>query len=271
MPSPFPGMDPYLERHWGDVHHNLITYARDALHPRLPRDLRARVEERVEVALPLSEPRFIVPDLRVLERKSKPGRKSTPANHSSVAVAEPLIVVTHERVNEGFIEIRDVASGNRIVTVIEVLSLSNKLPGIDREKYLQKREELLNGAVSLVEIDFLRTGARPLPIHPLRLPPDHRTPYLIWVQRGWRASKVEVYRIPLRERLPVIRIPLRETDEDIPLNLQPLIDQCYENGDYEADLDYQRDPDPPLDRADARWADALLRKTGYRKRRKQRR
>ncbi len=28
MPSPFPGMDPYLESHWRDVHHSLITYTR---------------------------------------------------------------------------------------------------------------------------------------------------------------------------------------------------------------------------------------------------
>ncbi|MCK4452049.1 MAG: DUF4058 family protein [Anaerolineae bacterium] len=30
MPSPFPGMDPYLEYpvRWPDVHHSLITYIR---------------------------------------------------------------------------------------------------------------------------------------------------------------------------------------------------------------------------------------------------
>jgi hypothetical protein len=49
MKSPFPGMDPYLEQHWGDVHHNLITFAQGLLNDHLPRDLRARVEERVLV------------------------------------------------------------------------------------------------------------------------------------------------------------------------------------------------------------------------------
>jgi hypothetical protein len=71
--------------------------------------------------------------------------------------------------------------------------------------------------------------------------------------------------------LPVIRIPLRQTDADVPLDLQALIDQCYRNGDYEDDLNYQTDPYPPLDPDDARWADALLRKLGRRSRRRPRR
>jgi len=68
----------------------------------------------------------------------------------------------------------------------------------------------------------------------------------------------------LRERLPVIRIPLRATDDDIPLHLQPLIDQCYHNGDYDADINYDEAAEPPLKGADARWADSLLRNAGRR-------
>jgi hypothetical protein len=44
MRSPFPGMDPYLEQFWGDVHHRLITYLSDAIQKQLPGDLRARVD-----------------------------------------------------------------------------------------------------------------------------------------------------------------------------------------------------------------------------------
>jgi Protein of unknown function (DUF4058) len=91
------------------------------------------------------------------------------------------------------------------------------------------------------------------------------------VRRGWEATKVEVYRVPLRERLPVIRIPLRETDDDVPLDLPALVAQCYRNGDYQADIDYQVDPDPPLGAEDAGWADALLRQAGRRVRRQARR
>lgn len=67
MPSPFPGMDPYLEPHWGDVHQSLITYARDQLNGRLPRPLRARTEERVFVEQGEGEGRSRYPDVRVLD------------------------------------------------------------------------------------------------------------------------------------------------------------------------------------------------------------
>ena len=49
MKSPFPGMDPYLERYWGDVHAKLMVYACDQINECLPKDLLARVEETVYV------------------------------------------------------------------------------------------------------------------------------------------------------------------------------------------------------------------------------
>ncbi len=262
-------MDPYLERHWGDVHHRLITYASDQLRKVLPRELRARVEERVFVESPDGYVRGFRPDVRVLERrKGKPRRsKAAPA----LALAEPLVLQTDEEATQGFIEIRDASSGHRVVTVIEVLSPSNKVPGDGREKYLQKRQELRDGKVSLVEIDLVRTGKRPLPLPLEKLPLSFRTPYQVWVRRGWEAVRIEVYRVPLREPLPTIRIPLRQTDTDVPLDLQALIDECYLNGDYEGDIDYEIDPQPPLDRADAGWADSLLRKPGRRSRGRARR
>ena len=78
------------------------------------------------------------------------------------------------------------------------------------------------------------------------LPPSFQTPYHVWVRRGWESIKVEIYRVPLQERLPVIRIPLRQTETDVALDLQALIDECYRNGDYENDLNYQVEPQPPL-------------------------
>jgi hypothetical protein len=125
--------------------------------------------------------------------------------------------------------------------------------------------------VSLVEIDLIRAGTRPLPVPVDDLPPPFRTSYQVWTRRGWELLKVEIYRVPLRERLPVIRIPLRQTDADVPLDLQALIEECYRNGKYEDDIDYQVDPYPPLDPSEARWADALLRKLGRRPRRQPKR
>jgi hypothetical protein len=262
MKSPFPGMDPYLEQHWGDVHASCIIYARDQLQEYLPNDLRARVEERVFVESPQEKERTIYPDVRVIERESRKGPAVAPAG--GLAVAEPLVIhLGDEPVSQGFIEILDVGSGKRIVTVIEVLSLSNKVPGEGQKLYLHKQRELKDGRVSLVEIDLLRAGKRVTNAPPERIPETHRTPYQVCVRRGWESTAVEIYRVPLRERLPIIKVPLRETDADVPLDLQALIDQCYRNGRYD-DLNYTADPNPSLDPADAAWADELLRGQGLR-------
>jgi hypothetical protein len=260
MRSPFPGMDPYLEQFWGDIHHRLITYMSDALQKELPGDLRARVDERVFVE---PDDRKIVPDVRVVER----GRPSHPRLRAGngIATAEPLIVHMErdEPVRQGFIEIIDIKSGRRVITVIEILSPSNKRAGPGRDLYVKKQEELRQGAVSLVEIDLLRTGSR-VSSAPFELIPDgHRTPYSVCVRRGWKPLQFEYYRIPLRERLPAIAIPLRQSDPDAPLDLQALIDQCYEAALYD-DIDYREEADPPLKREDAQWADALLREQGLR-------
>src|SRR3954452_4866707 len=109
MPSPFPGMDPYLEQFWGDVHARLVIYACDQLQGLLPRDLRARVEERVFVDSPVGGERDVYPDVRVVERGRGP---TTAATVRGVSVAQPLIIhLADEPVTETFIEIIDIGSG----------------------------------------------------------------------------------------------------------------------------------------------------------------
>lgn len=262
MKSPFPGMDPYLEQYWRDVHHGLITYARDQLQPGLPEPLRARVEERVFVESDAPEYRAFYPDVHVFERAGRKG--AAPAPNSSVAVEDPLVVhLNDEPLSQGYIEIIDAGSGNRVITVIEFLSPSNKVPGEGQDLYLRKQREVKAASVSLVEIDLTRVGRRIMVLPPERVPPSHRTTYQVGVVRGWALQKVEVYGAPLQRRLPVIRVPLRETDPDAPLDLQSLVDLCYRNGRYD-DLDYQAEPSPPLDSCDAAWADELLRSKGLR-------
>ena len=152
-----------------------------------------------------------------------------------------------------------------MVTVIEVPSLANKLPGEGQELYRRKQRELRDGQVNLVEIDLLRAGDRVLAIGASRIPASHRTLYQICVYRAVTALPCyEIYRVPLHERLPIISLPLCSTDPDIPLDLQGVIDQCYRNGGYEEDIDYSVEPDPPLGVEDARWADTLLREEGRR-------
>lgn len=261
MASPFPGMDPYLEEFWRDVHARLIIYASDQLQNRLPDDLRARVEERVVVEPLAGESRSVYPDVRVVER----GRGDGEATASGISTAQPLILnMASEPKIETYIEIIDIGTGKRVVTVLEILSLSNKLPGESREQYQQKLAELRTSSVSLAEIDLLRAGQRGLSVPYDYIPVTYRTAYQVCVRRAWQPTSAEVYRVPLRERLPVISIPLRETDADVALDLQPLVDQCYRNGGYDNDIDYNRTPHPPLDPEDDHWADQLLRRQGRR-------
>jgi hypothetical protein len=147
--------------------------------------------------------------------------------------------------------------------VIEIVSPTNKLPGTGRKQYLQKQREVLAGETSLVEIDLVRAGNHVLAVPFGLLPPAYQTPFLTCVRRGWDILKAEVYRIPLQEPLPAIRIPLREKDSDAVLNLQSLVEQAYEDGQY-GDLNYTKDPVPPLEGTDAAWADELLRQAGKR-------
>jgi hypothetical protein len=264
MRSPFPGMDPYLEQFWGDVHHTMINRSRAAIQKQLPGDLVARVDERVFVEPSEGLPRKIVPDVKVVER----GRREEPVLRASngVAVAEPLVVQVEqdEPVQQGFIEIIDLKSGRRVVTVIEIISPSNKVPGPGRDLYVKKQEELRAGNVSMVEIDLNRTGSRVLSAPFELIPEGHRTPFAACVRRGWKPLQFEYYRLSLRERLPAIAIPLRQTDRDVPLDLQALLNECCEEGRYVEDIDYREDPDPPLKPDDAQWADSLLRDQGRR-------
>ena len=169
-----------------------------------------------------------------------------------------------EPVRQGYIEIIDIKSGRRVVTVIEVLSPSNKLPGLGKDLYLKKQEELRAGGVSLVEIDLLRTGTHVIAAPLDRVPEGQRSAYAACARRGWKPFEIEYYPIPLRERLPAIRIPLRRSDSDVALDLQALIDECYESGRYGDDIDYREDPEPALVADDAKWAEALLREQGRR-------
>jgi len=262
MASPFPGMDPYLERHWGDVQRSFITYASGQLNKILPRDLRARIAKRVFEWAGAQRRRF-VPAFRFFKRVVRgPAAEVSPG----LATAEPLIVPLDEPITETYLQILDIRSGYRVVTVIEVLSPTNKTPSDIQDNYLRKQQELFAGHVSLVEVDLLRSGKILWPFPMQSLPVEHQTPYGVCVTRGWKLKEVEFYPMPLREPLPTIRIPLRKTDSDAPLNLQQLIEQCYENGSYTDDIDYREDPDPPLPATDSHWADALLRKQGKRPR-----
>ena len=262
--SPFPGMDPFLESTWGNIHTQMIGKIAAQLQPLLPRDLRARVTEHVTVdAEAFRSGRY--PDVRIVER---PDRESgTPEQTADVALAEPLVLeITdwpEEPITERSIEIRKTGTGHRLICVIELLSPTNKRPGPNRDHYLQKQRELKWSNANLVEIDLLRQWGHVLPVSDDQIPPDVRTPYRVSVWRSGHPRLLDLFCIELRERLPRIPIPLREDDADVPLDLQVSLEYCYDVSGYD-DIDYTTDPNPPLKSDDAKWADELLRKKGLR-------
>jgi hypothetical protein len=255
MKSPFPGMDPFLERHWRDVHHRLIQYASDTLQPRLPDDLLARIEERVFVETPQARP--IMPDVHISQTYPEPDQRPDLLREGS-AVAEPMVFELEDlELTEGYIEIRE-GDGGKVITVIEFLSPANKRPGAGRDKHLQKQAEVLRSDASLVEIDLVRAGRRVLALPEEEIPLDRREDYLACISPGWKRSRRELYCMPLRQRLPALPIPLRRHEAPVPLDVQELVDRAYASGRYHK-MDYSAELDPPLSTEDASWAAGLVR------------
>lgn len=206
MPSPFPGIDPYLEpRLWRGFHSAFIVYARDALQPQLPARYCAEVNERLVLA---AGQHYVEPDVAIVHRPMV--RETTTVTYGSPPTAmeldEPVVFPTPlEDVFESYIEIRDL-TGDRIVTSVELLSPTNKVPGPGRDSYLRKQDELVRAGANLVEIDLLRGGQRTV-ASGLTL-----GSYEPWysVIAVWRAAsqRHEAYFVQLDRRLPCIRIPL---------------------------------------------------------------
>ncbi len=258
MPSPFPGMDPYLESPtiWPDVHHRFITGIQDALIASLRPRYVARVELRVYISDDDDPGRqVLVPDVRV---EGPPKRKGTGKARSvpALAIPEPLIVPTlmDEEIEEAFLKIIHVET-EELVTIIELLSPSNKVRGSrGRASFMAKRHEIMNTEIHWVEIDLLRTGVPSVTDPPLR-PSDYR----ILISRGDRRTRTRFWPISVRHPLPVIPIPLRGKDPEAPLDLGAVFRTGYDRAAYEMSVDYRKDPRPPLEGDDAKWARELLR------------
>jgi hypothetical protein len=159
------------------------------------------------------------------------------------------------------VRIVDLSTHRRIVTAIEILSPGNKVGRASRAAYVTKRKDLLaDPKVNLVEIDLVREGDPLLMVRDSHVPWEYYHPYRVSVFRAAKRGQVEFFKATYRERLPVIPIPLRPRDRGATLDLQAVIDQCYENGDYARIIDYRKPPHPRLRDDDADWADRLLRK-----------
>jgi hypothetical protein len=261
MPSPFPGMDPYLEGEmWQEFHATLASEIRALLLPLLRPKYVALLAKRYVLdhsplgIFDLPEARVFYPDVHIAAPPAAPPAP-VPADAevgavAGVTVAEPvaeLVSPVPEEVPQLSVEIRDVAQ-RRLVTLIEILSPANKR-GEGTREYAERRGELLQTRTHLLEIDLLRGGQR---IELLgQLPPAH---YYVYLSRVQRRPRTQVWPISLRERLPAVPIPLLPPDPDVPLDLQAAVDACFDLVGYERLLDYAGPPPPPeMEKKDASW------------------
>lgn len=258
MKSPFPGMDPFLERYWQDVHSTFMVFAKQQLNQQLPTELLARVEASLAVETDDERTRIVYPDVSVIEQG--PPFSGTQSEPASVAVADPFEVpLPHETPTQRHLEIIDTGSGNRVVTVIELLSPVNKVMPAGRAAYRKKQAEYIQGMVNLVEIDLLRCGEFVLAMPEEEWPRAHSAPYKICIRRVTRPTIAAGIGIQLNERLPNIAIPLRPQDRDVVLELQPIIDACYRDGRYHT-IKYDQPINPPFTAEELRWVEGILRR-----------
>src|SRR5579871_2158843 len=120
MPSPFPGMDPYLEdsRYWAAFQHQFVACLYQILLPGLVDRYRARVCQR----------RYVTEQALFTS-------------------------VVREEHAEDYIEIRQ-KSDSRLVTLVDLVSPSNKTSLQGRTAYLDKRREGRSANANLVEVDL---------------------------------------------------------------------------------------------------------------------
>ena len=266
MPSPFPGMDPFLEDPdlFTGFHDRMIACFSEALQPLLPPPYYADIGDRVWVEV---SQRYIGPDVDLLRPGGDSnGDKEEGAGGAAIAVAlrtPPVVVhVPHDERRETFVEIYARKGEERLVSHIEILSLSNKTPGEHgRDLYLRKQREILDSKTHLVEIDLLRDGT-----HTTAVPLDRalkRTgpfDYHVCVHHFDNLEDYFVYPIRLEEGLPEIAVPLLPGDGAVAIDLQAVFNRCYDTGPYRRRVRYAEDPIVPLlDEERSAWATRLLR------------
>ena len=257
MPSPFPGMDPYLESpaHWSDFHYEFIGAMREALSDKLPENYHARINELVMMIQPdLPQRKGAGPDVLVTR---DPGRES----EGGVAVAGVTEIVPtilrnieyFDPYTEAFIEVIRLPD-QQVVTVIELFSPANKT-GEGRGIYMEKRQHLLRQPVNIVEFDLIRAGRRLELNRPL--PAGH---YYAFVSRADRRPTCDVYAWTVRQPLPPVPIPLQAPDGDVRLELEQAFRSAYKRGRYDRMIKYDGPPSPPrFHSVDAEWVSQTAR------------
>lgn len=251
MPSPFPGMDPFLEEpaRWSGVHSRLINTISDMLADRVSPNFFVEIEERVYIAEAGDLTRQqIVPDVFLIEGQ-RGEATVTAARITAPTLIEPLEEL---EIRDRYIEIHDTRT-REVVATLEVLSPFNKAPGTQgREAFMRKRQAVMASSAHWIEIDLLRAGERPREV-------SGASDYYALLKRGQTHGPFEVWYIDLRDRLPTIAVPLRPPFDDAALDLQAVCETIYTRAHYAESIDYtRRIPGPPLLPADQLWSETRV-------------
>lgn len=251
MPYPFPGMNPWLENHrlWSDVHQRVITTLAESLAGDLEPRYFVGVGTHTYISTnPMQPLQSRYPDVSVIYTGggaviTQPLADVATPYFVQIPVAEPY--------EEPFLEVQLLPDGE-VVTVIELLSYTNKRAGDERQTYLKKRKEYLDSEVHFVEIDLLRSG-EPMPYTNLR-PSDYR----IVVRRKEKPDYLQIYPFSLRQPIPIFPLPLLPGDQEPHIHLGDLLQTVYDRARYRLILDYTKPPEPRLNPADQDWAQTCL-------------
>ena len=266
MPSPFPGMDPYLEGElWQEFHETLAGPIRALLMPLLAPTYVALLAKRYVLDRPalgvfdIPPSRAVYPDVHVVPVRGAASVAVAEAAPDAPGVTTPSAELpNYVEAPQLSIEIRDVAQ-RRLVDVIEIISPANKY-GEGAREYLDRRRELLRADVHLLEIDLVRQGAR-IPLADTAPP----AAYYVCLSRAQRCPFTQLWAMALPDTLPTVPLPLLPPDPDVPLDLQAAVDACFALVGYERLIDYTQPPPPPvLPPEEAAWVDATLRAAGLR-------
>ena len=258
MPSPFPGMDPYLEHPdlWPGLHLFLISNLAQLLSPQLRPKYFVSVEVRMYEDNDTESLLVGLPDVSVLSKKSQTNESNyTESTVTATATSTKPITVTLPipiTIRQGYLQIQEVAT-KEVVTTIEILSPSNKRGGKGREMYLEKREKILDSSTNFIEIDLLRRGQR-MPI----LNQNIQGNYRILVSRAKQRPKADLYTFNIQNKIPEFPLPLRPEDTEPIIDLQTLLNNIYDVGSYDLKIDYTQKPVPELSEKDATWAETWL-------------
>ncbi|WP_008313550.1 DUF4058 family protein [Leptolyngbya sp. PCC 6406] len=250
MPSPLPGMDPYLEhpRSWPNFHHRLITAIAISLGSQLRPKYRVVVEEAIYQTATQDSVLLGIPDVAV-QTSARANQGIASVMDRGVAIAQPIDVELPMPavIRQGYLEIREVAT-SEVVTILEVLSPTNKRPGEGRLTYAAKCQTILASATNFVEIDLLRQWS-PL----VKAPEALAAHYRILVSASALRPRASLYAFNLQDPIPTFPLPLAMGDPEPIVNLKALLDEIYDQSGYDLVIDYSAEPVPPLTGEDADW------------------